>query len=142
VRAFGARPLLKLTQLRHSPERREDCILDLYAHPTSGTVRRSHGLTDRSGSIHAEEDEHVVRHVLASDEARDGRFVLAPRSDVLPTWPRRGRASEMEGDDGKRCSARQRKNSTLKVAFSTGRFPAAVLPGRGCDERVLRRVLR
>jgi len=46
-------------------------------------------------SIHAQENEHVVREALASDEARLRGFVLAPRSKVLPTWERRGLAGEL-----------------------------------------------
>jgi putative methyltransferase len=48
-------------------------------------------------SIHATENEHVVRSALQSDEARSRSFKLAPRSDVLPTWHRRGQAEEMMG---------------------------------------------
>ncbi|KAI5897760.1 S-adenosyl-L-methionine-dependent methyltransferase [Schizophyllum commune H4-8] len=46
-------------------------------------------------SIHAAENEHVVREALASDECRTGNFTLASRDSVLPTWPRRGMREEM-----------------------------------------------
>lgn len=46
-------------------------------------------------SVHATENEHVVRNALQSDEAKSRCFKLAPRSDVLPTWSRRGQAEEM-----------------------------------------------
>ncbi|KAF9516996.1 hypothetical protein BS47DRAFT_1340320 [Hydnum rufescens UP504] len=46
-------------------------------------------------SIHPEENEHVVREALKSVEALQGDFHLAPRSQVMPTWERRGRSEEM-----------------------------------------------
>ncbi|KAL1732081.1 S-adenosyl-L-methionine-dependent methyltransferase [Schizophyllum commune] len=46
-------------------------------------------------SIHAAENEHVVREALASEECRAGNFALASRDSVLPTWPRRGMKEEM-----------------------------------------------
>ncbi|KAJ3543598.1 hypothetical protein NMY22_g3092 [Coprinellus aureogranulatus] len=49
-------------------------------------------------SIHATENEHVVREALASEEARAHQFSLAPRNEALPTWPRRGLASEMNSE--------------------------------------------
>jgi putative methyltransferase len=48
-------------------------------------------------SIHAAENEHVVESALQSDEAKSRCFKLAPRSDVLPAWSRRGHAEEMTG---------------------------------------------
>ncbi|KAL1669099.1 S-adenosyl-L-methionine-dependent methyltransferase [Schizophyllum commune] len=50
-------------------------------------------------SIHAAENEHVVREALASEECRAGNFALASRDSVLPTWPRRGMKEEM-GESG------------------------------------------
>jgi 16S rRNA C967 or C1407 C5-methylase (RsmB/RsmF family) len=47
-------------------------------------------------SIHAIEDEHVVRDVLKSDEAISGNFTLAPSEQVLPQWTRRGLPEEMD----------------------------------------------
>ncbi|PFH53101.1 hypothetical protein AMATHDRAFT_79254 [Amanita thiersii Skay4041] len=46
-------------------------------------------------SIHAIENERVVEAALSSEEAKVGSFTLAPQNEVLPTWPRRGLASEM-----------------------------------------------
>ncbi|KAE9408379.1 S-adenosyl-L-methionine-dependent methyltransferase [Gymnopus androsaceus JB14] len=46
-------------------------------------------------SIHAIEDEHVVRAALESAEALSANFELAPPSQVLPQWKRRGYANEM-----------------------------------------------
>jgi len=46
-------------------------------------------------SIYAAENEHVVRDSLMSEEARNGRFVLAQMSDVLPSWHRRGLQEEL-----------------------------------------------
>ncbi|OJA11980.1 hypothetical protein AZE42_10675 [Rhizopogon vesiculosus] len=48
-------------------------------------------------SVHATENEHVVRSALQSDEAKSRCFKLAPRGDVLPTWSRRGQVEEMMG---------------------------------------------
>jgi len=47
-------------------------------------------------SIHAIENEHVVREALKCTEALAGKFELAPQQDVLPTWPRRGLPNEMD----------------------------------------------
>ncbi|KAJ7454797.1 S-adenosyl-L-methionine-dependent methyltransferase [Mycena latifolia] len=46
-------------------------------------------------SVHATENERVVRAALLSDEAIDGAFQLAAREDVLPKWQRRGMPEEM-----------------------------------------------
>ncbi|KAI9247490.1 S-adenosyl-L-methionine-dependent methyltransferase [Phascolomyces articulosus] len=46
-------------------------------------------------SIHAQENEQVVRTVLADNPD----FTLAPRESVLPTWQRRGLRSEFNGSD-------------------------------------------
>ncbi|KAF7312122.1 SAM-MT-RSMB-NOP domain-containing protein [Mycena indigotica] len=50
-------------------------------------------------SIHATENEHVVRAALESDEAANGSFVLAPQRYVIPTWHRRGLPNEMGSPD-------------------------------------------
>ncbi|KAJ6570193.1 S-adenosyl-L-methionine-dependent methyltransferase [Mycena vulgaris] len=59
-------------------------------------------------SIHATENERVVRAALLSEEATSGAFHLASRDDVLPKWHRRGIPGEMaEPDDARsliRCS--------------------------------------
>lgn len=53
-------------------------------------------------SIHATENEHVVRQALKTEEALNGRFTLASPSQVLPHWKRRGLTEEM--DDAGRLS--------------------------------------
>lgn len=50
-------------------------------------------------SIHATENEHVVRAALKLKEATDNCFVLAPHATVLPGWPRRGIASELDNPE-------------------------------------------
>ncbi|KAF7327438.1 SAM-MT-RSMB-NOP domain-containing protein [Mycena kentingensis (nom. inval.)] len=50
-------------------------------------------------SVHAIENERVVRAALASEEAQAGPFCLAPRAEVLATWHRRGLAEEMESEE-------------------------------------------
>lgn len=47
-------------------------------------------------SVHATENEHVVRNALRSDECSTGRFRLAPPEEVLPSWKRRGIQEEMD----------------------------------------------
>ncbi|KAK7690606.1 hypothetical protein QCA50_005705 [Cerrena zonata] len=47
-------------------------------------------------SVHAIENEHVVRQVLKSEECINGPFALAHPGEVLPTWKRRGIPTEMD----------------------------------------------
>lgn len=47
-------------------------------------------------SIHATENEHVVREALKTTECLTGKFALARPSSVLPGWPRRGLSNEMD----------------------------------------------
>ena len=47
-------------------------------------------------SIHPEENEQVVAAALRSTEAIAGGFRLAPRSAVLPEWPRRGQPGNLD----------------------------------------------
>ncbi|KAF8072034.1 S-adenosyl-L-methionine-dependent methyltransferase [Lyophyllum atratum] len=47
-------------------------------------------------SVHATENEHVVRESLNSDEAKTGLFSLASPKEVLPQWHRRGLPDELE----------------------------------------------
>ncbi|KAI6039795.1 S-adenosyl-L-methionine-dependent methyltransferase [Pisolithus marmoratus] len=47
-------------------------------------------------SIHAIENEQVVRQALNSEEAIQGGFKLAPRAETLPAWHRRGRDEDMD----------------------------------------------
>jgi putative methyltransferase len=49
-------------------------------------------------SIHATENEHVVRDALKSEEA-GATFTLAPQNEVLPKWTRRGYPDEMDSPD-------------------------------------------
>jgi len=58
-------------------------------------------------SIHPAENEHVVSKALESSEAELVGFRLAPRSEVLSGWPRRGIPKEMSVNDAEclvRCS--------------------------------------
>ena len=47
-------------------------------------------------SVHAIENEHVVRQALKTDEATARGFKLAHRREVLPTWHRRGIPEDMD----------------------------------------------
>lgn len=70
-------------------------------------------------SVHAEENEHVVKAVLASPEAVEGDWTLAPRSDVLPTWPHRGQPEACDGDeDMAQCLVRCTPGGTVACAES------------------------
>ncbi|KAG9013968.1 hypothetical protein FRB94_004348 [Tulasnella sp. JGI-2019a] len=69
-------------------------------------------------SVHPEEDEHVVRDALASLEGK-GFFGLAPRSLVLPEWPRRGLAGglgTLDTESVLRCSPGQDATNGFFVA--------------------------
>ncbi|KIP08058.1 hypothetical protein PHLGIDRAFT_70105 [Phlebiopsis gigantea 11061_1 CR5-6] len=50
-------------------------------------------------SVHATENEHVVREALKTEECKAGKFRLAPRELVLPTWSRRGLSDELDNPD-------------------------------------------
>ncbi|OJT13761.1 25S rRNA (cytosine-C(5))-methyltransferase rcm1, partial [Trametes pubescens] len=47
-------------------------------------------------SVHAIENEHVVREAIKSEEATTGQFRLGRREEVLPAWHRRGIQEEMD----------------------------------------------
>lgn len=47
-------------------------------------------------SVHAIENEGVVRNILNSEECKIGKFRLAPQNEVLATWPRRGSPEELD----------------------------------------------
>lgn len=47
-------------------------------------------------SVHAIENEHVVREAIKSEEATSGGFRLGRKKEVLPTWERRGIPEEMD----------------------------------------------
>ncbi|KAI1797292.1 S-adenosyl-L-methionine-dependent methyltransferase [Ganoderma leucocontextum] len=55
-----------------------------------------HRIVYSTCSVHAIENEHVVRQALNSEEAINGQFKLASKQDVLPTWHRRGIPEEMD----------------------------------------------
>ncbi|KAG9017152.1 hypothetical protein FRB90_001576 [Tulasnella sp. 427] len=68
-------------------------------------------------SIHPEENEHVVRDVLA---ASDGQFDLAPKSETLPAWSRRGLDDELPGSGAQsliRCSPEDGTNGFFVACF-------------------------
>lgn len=63
-------------------------------------------------SIHAIEDEHVVRAALQSTEALSANFKLASPSEVLPQWKRRGYPEEMEDPSASTLASR------LSISFT------------------------
>ncbi|KAF8623725.1 hypothetical protein AX17_007421 [Amanita inopinata Kibby_2008] len=66
-------------------------------------------------SVHAIENEHVVQAVLESEEATVGKFILAPQSEALPTWHRRGIADELS-DPGELTKFRVRLVSPVGLS--------------------------
>lgn len=56
-------------------------------------------------SIHAEENERVVIDLLLDRKVQEWGWQVAPRDEIIPNWPRRGKIEEFEqvfrGDAGK-----------------------------------------
>ncbi|KAI0312107.1 S-adenosyl-L-methionine-dependent methyltransferase [Amylostereum chailletii] len=81
-------------------------------------------------SIHATENEHVVLSALKSPEAAAGPFVLAPRTQVLPTWPRRGAPGVLASDSDTqavvRCSPGEDATNGFFVSCFVRRMPTSV----------------
>jgi hypothetical protein len=67
----------------------------LNCHP-GRVVPRIEKIVYSTCSIHPEENEQVVAAALRSTEAIAGGFRLAPRSAVLPEWPRRGQPGNLD----------------------------------------------
>lgn len=67
-------------------------------------------------SIHAEEDERVVARALKSG---GGKWRLASRSSVLPSWERRGRKEELgaDADSVIRCLPEDKTNGFFVSCF-------------------------
>jgi hypothetical protein len=63
---------------------------------TGRVVPRIEKIVYSTCSIHPEENEQVVAAALRSTEAIAGGFRLAPRSAVLPEWPRRGQPGNLD----------------------------------------------
>ncbi|KAI0768128.1 S-adenosyl-L-methionine-dependent methyltransferase [Trametes elegans] len=59
-------------------------------------------------SVHATENEHVVRQAIKTEEATNGLFRLGRKDEILPSWHRRGIPEEMDdpahADSVVRCS--------------------------------------
>lgn len=57
-------------------------------------------------SVHAEENEKVVIDLLLDNKVKEWGWQLSPRSEIIPTWPRRGIVDEFEEvfrDDKLKC---------------------------------------
>ncbi|KAG6832824.1 hypothetical protein H0H92_009443 [Tricholoma furcatifolium] len=102
-------------------------------------------------SVHATENEQVVREALKSDEAQAGSFSLASPIEVLPKWHRRGFPEEMEhpaasllrclpGDDATNgffvsCFVRDQGQSTKRKASTDIDEPDSVVPHKKKKKR-------
>lgn len=64
------------------------------------TVPNARRIVYSTCSVHKEEDEEVVAKGLESPEAIDNGWKIAPRSEVLPAWERRGRPEAVNGNKG------------------------------------------
>ena len=97
-------------------------------------------------SIHAIENEGVVKHVLASEECQLGNFRLAPRNEVLPSWPRRGLAEEFDslGIFSFSLSKAKKYNHTFQtmLALSYDAYQAKMLQTASSFLVLLRRIRR
>ena len=65
-------------------------------------------------SVHAIENEHVVRQALKTEEAAKAGFKLARRELVLPGWPRRGIPEEMDDPGAFRSETVKRNAEGLR----------------------------
>ncbi|EPT01363.1 hypothetical protein FOMPIDRAFT_1120364 [Fomitopsis schrenkii] len=74
-------------------------------------------------SVHAVENERVVRQALKTPEALEGRYKLSPREQVLPAWNRRGLSEEMGSPDDAqslvRCSPDEDRTNGFFVCLFT-----------------------
>lgn len=78
-------------------------------------------------SIHPEEDEQVVMKALGSKEAKARGWTLAPRSEVLPAWERRGRPEEMGDNKGKAQVSRQTCMYPKRVVLNSTELAEGVI---------------
>jgi 16S rRNA C967 or C1407 C5-methylase (RsmB/RsmF family) len=83
--------------------------MELIACPTKNSnytsVPKAKKVVYSTCSIHPQENEHVVKTILASTDA----FVLGPRSEAIPTWQRRGLVEECNGDKGRAIKTHARR---------------------------------
>lgn len=79
-----------------------------------------HCVENAAQSVHAEENEHVIMAALRGDEGK--WFRLAPRSDVLPDWPRRGLQDEVDGSVGKLLFESSHDGSEVDISHSITPF--------------------
>ncbi|KAF6757204.1 S-adenosyl-L-methionine-dependent methyltransferase [Ephemerocybe angulata] len=86
-------------------------------------------------SIHATENEHVVRDALLSEEAQANQFSLAPRNEALGSWSRRGLESEM--------ASKEDAESVIRCSpgedFTNGFFVSCFIRKEGCGVETSKR---
>ncbi|KAI0635749.1 S-adenosyl-L-methionine-dependent methyltransferase [Trametes polyzona] len=86
-------------------------------------------------SVHAIENEHVVREAIKCEEATKGRFRLGRRDEVLPTWHRRGIPEEMDdpadAESVVRCSPGEDATNGFFVSLFVRRSEEDVAGGSG-----------
>ena len=92
----------QLLMIRHAMKCASLIIVSAVTRLTRSTVPSAKRIAYSTCSVHAIENERVVRQALEAPEALEGRYKLAPREQVLPTWNRRGLNEEM-GDPGALC---------------------------------------
>ncbi len=85
----------QLLMIRHAMKCNHSINL-LYIVLSTPPVPRVQRIVYSTCSIHAAENEHVVRAALQTEEARSGSFELDSRENVLPQWQRRGMPKEMD----------------------------------------------
>jgi hypothetical protein len=96
-------------------------------------VPTPHRLTYSTCSTHPTEDEHVVLRALQSPEAIAGGWTLAPRSSVLPNWPRRGRLDEFTKAETKWGKGGGGKAVERRTEWSEGVVRCDAAEGDACN---------
>ncbi|KAH9936049.1 S-adenosyl-L-methionine-dependent methyltransferase [Amylocystis lapponica] len=90
-----------------------------------------HRIVYSTCSVHATENEHVVREALKSEEASSGHFALAPPEEILPRWHRRGLGNEMDDPAHAQSLVRCSPGDDATNGFFVSLFVRASFPSVG-----------